>query len=134
MLSLAILIFSAAALVRFGIGQWRAIWISAASQPLSGSLLSSTGLEADLLAGPDFNSLVTLYGDLCADTKSTASWLPEIRRYYRLIARLQDASKTVFPLVSAWAAREMTICSRYVAVTIDQHLAMDFDRRSAVPS
>lgn len=78
MLSLAILIFSAAALVRFGIGQWRAIWISAASQPLSGSLLSSTGLEADLLAGPDFNSLVTLYGDLCADRNQRPPGCPRL--------------------------------------------------------
>lgn len=119
MLSMAILIFSAAALVRFGIGQWRALWISTANQPL---------------AGADFHSLVALYGELCVGAKSTVPWLPEIKRYYRVVSRMQCVSATVFPWFSTWAAREMTICSRFVAVAIDQHLCIDFDRRSSVPS
>lgn len=134
MLSIAILIFSVAALVRFGIGQWRAIWISTANQPVSGSLLASTGIETARLAGTDFHSLVALYNELCADVESTAPWLPEIKRYYRVVSRMQSMSETIFPGFSSWTAREMTICSRYVAVAIDQYLCVDFDRRSAVPS
>jgi len=134
MLSMAILLFSAGALVRFAIGQWRAIWISAANQPVSGSLLATAGIEADQLAGPDFDSLVALHDNLCACTKSTAPWLPEITRYYRVVSRLQFATKALLPLFSTWATREMTFCSRYVAVAIDQHLSIDFDRRSAALS
>lgn len=134
MLSMAILIFSAAALVRFGVGQWRAIWISTAYQPVSGSLLTSTGIETARLAGTDFHSLVALYSELCAGAESTAPWLPELKRYYRVVSRMQRMSETAFPRFSTWAAQEMTICSRYVAVAIDQYLCIDFDRRSAIPS
>ena len=51
-----------------------------------------------------------------------------------IVAKLEKAFRSVQPPVAAWAASEMKICSRYVAVILDQNLALDLDQRSAVRS
>src|SRR5260370_32366268 len=45
MVSIFILVFAVIALVRFGISQWRAIWISAANHALSDSLQLSAAVH-----------------------------------------------------------------------------------------
>src|ERR1700674_2813911 len=54
MLSLFILVFSGFALIRFAVSQWRAIWISAANQPVSDSLQLTAGIDAAAIGAGDF--------------------------------------------------------------------------------
>ena len=131
MLSLFILLFSGFALIRFGVSQWRAIWISSANQPLSDSLQLTAGIDAAAIGADDFGRLMNLCDELSPDLKKSSPWLSEVSTYYRAIAKLQQVSKSMLPSIANWASREMQTCARYVAVVLDQNLAMNLDRRLA---
>jgi hypothetical protein len=131
MLSLFILLFSGFALIRFAVSQWRAIWISSANQPLSESLQLTAGIDASAIGADDFGRLMNLCDELSPDLKKSSPWLSEVSTYYRAIAKLQQVSKSMLPGIANWASREMQTCARYVAVVLDQNLAMNLDRRLA---
>lgn len=131
MLSLFILLFSGFALIRFAVSQWRAIWISSANQPLSESLQLTAGIDTAAIAGEDFGRLMNLCDQLSPDLTKSSPWLSEVSIYYRAIARVQQLSKSSVPSIANWASREMETCARYVAVVLDQNIAMNLDRRLA---
>ena len=131
MLSLFILLFSGFALIRFAVSQWRAIWISSANQPLSDSLQLTAGIDAAAIHADDFGRLMNLCDQLSPDLKKSSPWLSEVSTYYRAIAQVQQLSKSSLPSIANWASSEMRICARYVAVVLDQNLAMNLDRRLA---
>jgi hypothetical protein len=131
MLSLFILLFSGFALIRFAVSQWRAIWISSANQPLSDSLQLTAGIDAAAIRADDFVRLMTLCDQLSPDLRKSSPWLKEVSTYYRAIARVQQLSKSNLPGIANWASGEMQTCARYVAVVLDQNLAMNLDRRLA---
>jgi len=134
MVSIVILVLSATALVRFAIHQWRAIWIAAANQPISVSLQTVTGIEPEAIHADNFGSLLSACDQVSAAQKLSAPWLQGIMRYYSAMSLLERTCKKLLPFLSQWAESERTICSRYVAVILDQHLSMDLDRRAAVRS
>ena len=131
MISFLILGFSLIALVRFGISQWRALWVSAASQRLSDSLQLSTGMDGAAIGPQDFGTLKGLCDLLSPELKKTSSWLGEVSIYYRIITRVENICRPKLPALSAWANREMQLCSRYAAVVLDQNLSMNLDRQLA---
>jgi hypothetical protein len=131
MISLFILVFASFALGRFAVSQWRTIWITAANQPLSDSLRVTAGIDDAAIGAKDFRPLLDLCDNLSPGLKKKTPWLREVSVYYRAIARLEQLSKIKLPSLSTWAGREMKICSRYVAVVLDQNLAMNLDRRLA---
>jgi hypothetical protein len=131
MVSLFILVFASIALGRFAVSQWRTIWITAASQPLSDSLQVTAGIETAAIGAQDFGSLLDLCDNLSPGLKKKTPWLKEVSLYYRAVAKLEQAFKLKVPSLSSWASHEMKICSRYVAVVLDQNLAMNLDRRLA---
>ena len=132
MVSILILVFAAFALVKFGISQWRAIWITTANQPLSDSLQVAAGIDGAAIAAGDFGTLLHLCNELSPDLKSP--WLREVSVYYRLAEKLEHAFRVKLPTISAWAKGEMQICSRYVAMVLDQNLSMNMDRQFATRS
>jgi hypothetical protein len=131
MVSLFILVFAASALVKFGISQWRAIWIMTANQPLSDSLQLTAGIDGEHVGAGDFSTLMTLCNELSPDLKKKSPWLREVSVYYRAVEKLEHALRAKLPAISAWAKGEMQICSRYVAVVLDQSLSMSMDRQFA---
>jgi hypothetical protein len=131
MLSLCILLFSGFALIRFAVSQWRAIWISSASQQVSDSLQLAAGIDATAIGAGDFGRLMNLCDQLSPDLKKSSPWLNEVSLYYRAIAAIEQISRTKVPSIASWASREMQTCARYVAVVLDQNLAMNLDRRLA---
>jgi hypothetical protein len=134
MLSLCILLFSGFALIRFAVSQWRAIWISSANQLVSDSLRLTAGIDTAAIGAADFGRLMNLCDQLSPGLKKSSPWLSEVSTYYRAIALLQQISKVAVPSISNWASREMQNCTRYVAVVLDQNLAMNLDRRLAAQS
>jgi hypothetical protein len=130
-LSLCILLFSGFALIRFALSQWRAIWISSANQPVSDSLQLTAGIDAAAIGAEDFGRLMSLCDQLSPELKKSSPWLSEVSLYYRVVARLEQLSNSKIPSISSWASREMQTCARYVAVVLDQNLAMNLDRRLA---
>ena len=131
MVSVFILVFAAFALVKFGISQWRAIWITTANQPLSDSLRVTAGIDGAAIGAGDFCTLVHLCNELSPDLKKKSPWLREVSVYYRAVEKLDHVFSAKLPAISAWAKREMQICSRYVAVVLDQNLSMSIDRQFA---
>ena len=131
MVSVFILVFAAFALVKFGISQWRAIWITTASQPLSDSLQLTAGIDGAAISGGDFHTLMNLCDEISPDLKKKSPWLREVSVYYRAVQKLDNAFRMKLPAISAWAKSEMQICSRYVAVVLDQNLSMSMDRQFA---
>jgi hypothetical protein len=131
MVSLFILVFASIALGRFAVSQWRTIWITAANQPLSDSLRVTAGIDDAAIGAQDFGSLLDLCDNLSPGLKMKTPWLKEVSVYYCVVAKLEQVSKLKLPSLSTWAKREMKICSRYVAVVLDQNLAMNLDRRLA---
>ena len=131
MFSLLILAFSGFALIRFAVSQWRAIWISSANQPVSDSLQLTAGIDAAAIGAQDFSRLLSLCEELTPELKESSPWLNELAIYYRAIAKVERVSKAKAPSIASWAAGEMQTCARYVAVVLDQNLAMNLDRRLA---
>jgi hypothetical protein len=131
MVSIFILVFAAFALVKFGISQWRAIWITTANQPLSESLQLTAGIDGAHVGAGDFNILLDLCNELSPDLKKKSPWLKEVSVYYRVVEKLEHVFRVKLPAFSMWAKNEMQICSRYVAVVLDQSLSMSMDRQFA---
>jgi hypothetical protein len=127
MVSIFILVFAGFALVKFGISQWRAIWISTANQPLSDSLQLTAGIDGAHVGAGDFGALMNLCHELSPELKKKSPWLREVSVYYRAVEKLEHAFRLKLPAVSTWAKSEMQICSRYVAVVLDQSLSMSLD-------
>jgi len=134
MTAVLILAFSVIALVKFSISQWRMIWLTTANQPLSDSLRAATGIEGESIGPNDFGTLLGLCDELSPAIKQATPWLREVRGYYKIVAKLEIACRSIQPALSSWAAAEMKTCSRYVAVVLDQNLSIDLDRRAAVRS
>jgi hypothetical protein len=123
--------FSSVALIRFAVSQWRAIWISSANQPVSDSLQLAAGIDADAIGAQDFGRLLTLCDQLSPELKKSTPWLGEVSTYYRTVAKVEWVCNARVPSIANWASREMQTCARYVAVVLDQNLAMNLDRRLA---
>lgn len=129
-----ILAFSVMALVQFAISQWRMIWLTTANQPLSESLRAATGIEAETIGPNDFGRLLGICDEMSPRLKRGTPWLREVKGYYTIVAKLEKSFRSIQPVLSAWAAGEMKVCSRYVAVLLDQNLSLDLDQRAAVRS
>ena len=133
MTAVLILAFSVLALVQFSISQWRMIWLTTANQPLSDSLRAATGIDAETIGPNDFGKLLGLC-ELSPRLKKGTPWLQELRGYYRMVEMLEMVCRSIQPVISAWASREMKTCSRYVAVLLDQNLSLELDEHAALRS
>ena len=131
MISAIILVLSIVALVRFAVSQWRAIWIASANQPISESLHLSTGIDTAAIGPRDFGKLISLCDQLTPELRKSSPWLSEVSLYYRFVGVLDNIFGQKLPALSAWAGSEMATCARYVAVSLDQTLALNLDRRLA---
>jgi len=95
--------------------------------------LRSDGWKIDgaAIGAGDFCTLVHLCNELSPDLKKKSPWLREVSVYYRAVEKLEHAFRVKLPAISGWAKGEMQICSRYVAVVLDQSLSMSLDRQFA---
>jgi hypothetical protein len=98
---------------------------------VSDSLQLTAGIDAAAIGAGDFGRLMNLCDQLSPELKKSSPWLSEVSIYYRAIAMLEQFSRVKVPSISTWASHEMQTCARYVAVVLDQNLAMNLDRRLA---
>jgi hypothetical protein len=134
MIALFILVFSTFALARFAVAQWRAIWITAANQPLSDEFRLATGIDETTVEAQDFSTLIRLCNKLSPGLHKQCAWLREVSIYYRIVARMERLFSVNLPSVANWAKNEMQICSRYLAVVLGQSLSVQLDRQLAARS
>jgi len=127
-----ILTLSVLALLQFAISQWRLIWLTTANQPLSENLRAATGLDGSSIGANDFATLIGLCDELSPSIREGTPWLREVSCYYSLMTNVRRVFGALLPGLGAWTSAEMKICARFVAVVLDQNLALDLDRRAAV--
>lgn len=122
MIAAFILVLSVAALVQFGILQWRSMWIAVSEQPLSASLQTATGIAADAIGADDFEAFARTSEQLCPSMRERNVWLKEVRVYYRMVRTVQNLASTRVPVLAVWAKSELVACSRYAGAVLDQRL------------
>lgn len=122
MIAALILVLSVAALVQFGVLQWRSMWIAVSEQPLSASLQTATGIAANAISADDFELLARTTEQLCASMQDRNVWLKEVRVYYRLVRVVQNLASTRMPSLANWAKAELVACARYAGAVLDQRL------------
>jgi hypothetical protein len=122
MIAALIVVLSVAALVQFGILQWRSMWIAVSEQPLSDSLQTATGIAASAIGASDFELLARTTEQLCPSMQDRNAWLREVRVYYRLMRAVENLASSRMPALASWAKAELVSCSRYAGAVLDQRL------------
>ena len=121
MIAAILFVVSLAALGQFGLYYWRAIVAGVAAQPLSDRVRTAAGLASASVSAADFHAVMSLH-DLAPRLKDDNGGLWFLRMYYGAVATLGRLAGHSLPRLAAWTQREMTTCSRYVAVLVDQRL------------
>ncbi len=117
MIATVLLLITLVALGQFAAYSWRAVMARVAAEPLSERVRVAAGLRGESIGSADFYPFLKLF-DLTPRLKDRRGGLGMVRAYYGLIRALGR----LVPGLAAWSEREMALCSRYVAVLVDQRL------------
>ena len=118
MLAALILALSTIALMQFGVYYWRALVVTAATQPLSDRARAAASLAADNAGVPEFSAVLSLH-KLPPGLGGQGGGLTLIRSYHSIV----NALGRVVPQLSGWANGEKQVCARYATVVLDRRLA-----------
>ena len=119
MIAAMLLVTSVIALGQFAVYYWRAMLAGVASQPLSERVRAAAGVTGLATGSRDFSAFLSLY-DVTPGLRESGRTLRAVRIYYRAVATLGRLA--LLPRLASWTDRELALCSRYVAVRIDQRL------------
>ena len=122
MIPVFILVLSLAAMVQFGISQWRAMWLTVAARPLSDCLQAATGLDANALRPEDFYLITKTSHYVSPAPRERNVWLREVGVYFRIVSAIQKLVGKQIPSVGEWAQSELLSCAKYAAAVLDQRL------------
>lgn len=122
MIAAFILVFSVAALVRFGISQWRAMWLTVAARPLSDCLQAATGLDSGALRPEDFYLITKTSHYVTPAPRERNVWLREVGVYFKLVSAIEKVLGSHVPQIKQWAQSELLSCAKYAAAVLDQRL------------
>jgi hypothetical protein len=117
MIGAIILTVSLVALGQFGLYYWRAMLSGVAAHAISDRIRSAAGISTAAIGAQDFYKIL-IVNDLSPDLRGPGGSFRIIRTYYSIVEKLGK----IVPAMAAWSNAEMTICSRYVAVLMDQHM------------
>jgi len=117
MIAAIILTISIVALGQFGLYYWRAMISGVASQTVSDRVRIAAGILAPSIGAQDFHKILIL-NDLSPDLRGPGGSFKVVRAYYAMVERLGK----IVPAMTNWSNAEMTTCSRYIAVLMEQHL------------
>ncbi len=122
MIAAFILVFSTVALVRFGICQWRAMWLTVAARPLSECLQAATGLDGKTLRPEDFYLITKTSHYVSPAPHERNVWLREVGLYFRVVSAIKQLAGSHIPGVAQWSQSELVACAKYAAAVLDQRL------------
>lgn len=117
MISVLMLIAALIGLAQFGVSYWRAMLANTAAQLLSERFCAASGLEHGMPSASDFSAIMSLHR-LTPGLDNQPSRLRGLQVYYSLVDSLRK-----LPALNQWAQSEMTTCTRYLAVIVDQRLS-----------
>ena len=119
MLSTLMLFASIAAGAQFFVGYWRALLDGMAAQPLSEKFFVAAGFQNAAMRAEDFSKLLSLHR-LMPDVKAVPNTVWRLRVHYSAMKMLGG-----LPAVGGWARKEMDVCTRCLAVMVDQRLLLN---------
>lgn len=122
MIAAFILVFSVAALVHFGLCQWRAMWLSVAARPLSECLHAATGLDANALKPEDFHLIARTSHYVSPAPRERNVWLREVGVYFGIVSIVEKLAGKRLPGLAEWTQSELLACAKYAAAVLDQRL------------
>jgi hypothetical protein len=122
MIPILILVLSVAAMIQFGITQWRAMWLTVAARPLSDCLQAATGLEASAIRAEDFDLIAKTSHYVTPAPREGNVWLREVGIYFRFVSGIEKLVGSQIPAVGQWAQSELLSCAKYAAAVLDQRL------------
>jgi hypothetical protein len=117
MIAAIIFAVSMVAFAQFGLYYWRATISGIAAQAISERIRVAAGITHASVGAQDFRNIIILK-DLSPELQGPNGSFAAIRTYYAAVEKLGK----IVPAMASWANAEMTTCSRYVAVLMDQHL------------
>ena len=117
MMAMILFLVSTVAFVQFGLYYWRATISGVAARAISDRIRIAAGITAASVEAQDFRSILIIK-DLSPVLRGSVGSFRVIRSYYAIVSRLGE----IIPAMASWSKAEMTICSRYAAVLMDQHL------------
>jgi hypothetical protein len=110
-------LISVAAFGQFGIYYWRATIAAHSRVPVSDRVRVAAGISTTSVSSRDFRAILNVH-DLTPDLRGPGGNFRAIRAYFQVVQKLGR----LIPSATDWAEAEMTMCSRYMAARIDQHL------------
>ena len=117
MMAMILFLVSTVAFVQFGLYYWRATISGVAARAISDRIRIAAGITAASVGAQDFRSILIIK-DLSPVLRGSVGSFRVIRSYYSIVSTLGK----IVPAMANWSKSEMTICSRYAAVLMDQHL------------
>jgi len=102
---------------QFAIYYWRATIAEASRAPISDRVRNLAGISKTSFSSRDFRAILGVCNS-APELRSSANQLRGIRAYYFVVEKLGQ----LIPPVAEWAEIEMAMCSRYMAVFLEQHL------------
>ena len=104
-------------LCQFGFYYWRTRMRSVSALPVSDRLRVAARITTSTVGSHDFEAILNTY-DLVPGLRGVSGSFRALRTYYALVEKLGLR----IPSMAKWSEAEMTSCSRYAAVLVDQHL------------
>jgi hypothetical protein len=108
---------SIVALSQFGLYYWRATIVTISRQQVSDRVRIAAGILTPLARSRDFWAILSVL-ELTPSPAGKSGTYRTIRAYYLVVEKIGS----LIPAVTVWAQAEMDMCSRCVAVLVDQHL------------
>jgi hypothetical protein len=121
MFAALIFVMSVAMTVQFAIFFWRSAFLATAAQPVSERFRLAQDSLSNALNQNDFAAMSSM-SDLCPILDPSVKKLGAVRLYYQALRALSALSQSLLPQASKWAQREMAVCTRFVAVSLDARL------------
>jgi len=102
---------------QFGFYYWRAMVLRVSTLPVSDRVQVAASIKTTAVGPHDFRAILSLY-DLVPGLRGSGASFRTIRAYYAVVEKLGR----LIPSIAQWSEAEMTSCSRYAAVVVDQRL------------
>jgi hypothetical protein len=110
-------VVSVVAFGQFGIYYWWASIAATSKVPASYRVRLAAGISTTSLSSRDFRAILNVH-EMTPELGGPRGKLRAIRAYYLAVESLGR----FIPSLTGWAEAEMSMCSCYLAVLVDQHL------------
>lgn len=90
---------------------------SVSALPVSDRVRAAAGITTPTVDAQDLNSILRTH-ELLPDLRGSGDSFRALRAYFAVVEKLGR----LIPWMAKWSKNEMTMCVRYAAVKVDQHL------------